>query len=408
MSLDNSTSKWEWVKAKDFMIFNPRESVKKGTLVKNIPMDKIEPKTKEISDYEITEFKSGTKFRNGDTLMARITPCLENGKISQVNMLDDNEIGCGSTEFIVLREKENVSDKEFIYYLSQSEFFKEPAIKSMVGSSGRQRVQRDVVENLDIYVPPLETQKKIGKLLSLFDKKISLNKRINKNLEEQIETVYNSFFVYYDNFSKEELEECEIGLIPKEWELLSLGEVTNQIKEKVGNNNYKVFSAVNTGNLILSEEYFDKQVFSKSIEKYIVVKQKEFAYNPARVNIGSIGRNDFDYDGCVSPVYVAFKVEEGYENFMNMFIKSNRFNQWVTTLASGSVRQTLKYSDFSIIKIAYPPKDLIEKFNIIYESYYEVISHNKSMISDLEMIRDILLPKLMSGEIDVSQINCDL
>lgn len=244
--------------------------------------------------------------------------------------------------------------------------------------------------------------------MKTIDEKININKEINKNLEEQIETVYNSFFVYYDNFSKEELEECEIGLIPKEWELLSLGEVTNQIKEKVGNNNYKVFSAVNTGNLILSEEYFDKQVFSKSIEKYIVVKQKEFAYNPARVNIGSIGRNDFDYDGCVSPVYVAFKVEEGYENFMNMFIKSNRFNQWVTTLASGSVRQTLNYSDFSIIKIAYPPKDLIEKFNIIYESYYEVINHNKSMMSNLEMIRDILLPKLMSGEIDVSKINCDM
>ena len=269
-------------------------------------------------------------------------------------------------------------------------------------------LRTETLNRLDLPIPDLDYQNRVLSILSNIDKKIEINEKINKNLEEQIETVYNSFFVYYDNFSKKELEECEIGLIPKEWELLSLGEVTNQIKEKVGNNNYKVFSAVNTGNLILSEEYFDKQVFSKSIEKYIVVKQKEFAYNPARVNIGSIGRNDFDYDGCVSPVYVAFKVEEGYENFMNMFIKSNRFNQWVTTLASGSVRQTLNYSDFSIIKIAYPPKDLIGKFNIIYESYYEVINHNKSMIINLEKIRDILLPKLMSGEIDVSEINCDL
>ncbi|MBR0369527.1 MAG: hypothetical protein IJH63_02240, partial [Methanobrevibacter sp.] len=231
---------------------------------------------------------------------------------------------------------------------------------------------------------------------------------INKNLEEQIETIYNSFFVYYDDYSQEELEECEIGLIPKEWKLLSLGKVTTQIKEKVGDKDYKVFSAVNTGNLILSEEYFDKQVFSKSIEKYIVVKQREFAYNPARINIGSIGRNDFDYDGCVSPVYVAFKVEEGYENFMNMFIQSNRFKQWVITLASGSVRQTLNYADFSIINIAYPPIDIIKKFNNIYDSYYEVINYNKSVIHNLEKIRDILLPKLMSGEIDVSKINCDL
>lgn len=230
----------------------------------------------------------------------------------------------------------------------------------------------------------------------------------NKNLEEQIETIYNSFFVYYDDFLKEELEECEIGFIPKDWNLMTLGQITTQIKEKVGKNNYKVFSAVNTGNLILSEEYFDKQVFSKSIEKYIVVKQDEFAYNPARINIGSIGRNDFDYEGCVSPVYVAFKVEEGYENFMNMFIKSKRFNQWVITLSSGSVRQTLNYNDFSIIKIAYPPKSLVNKFNVIYESYYEVINYNKSVIYNLEEIRDTLLPKLMSGEIDVSKINCDL
>ena len=163
MSLEKShkfNEDWEWIKAKDFMIFNPRESVKKGTVIKNVPMDKIEPKTKEIPSYEVTEYKGGVKFRNGDTLMARITPCLENGKISQVSILDYNEIGAGSTEFIVLREKEGVSDKDFIYYLSNSEFFKEPAIKSMVGSSGRQRVQRDVVENLDIYVPSLETQKK--------------------------------------------------------------------------------------------------------------------------------------------------------------------------------------------------------------------------------------------------------
>lgn len=269
-------------------------------------------------------------------------------------------------------------------------------------------INKSTFSNELIFVPSLEEQKKISSILSNIDAKIDNLDKINKNLEEQLETLYNSFFVYYDDFLKEDLEECEIGLIPKEWSLLSLGDVTTKINEKVGSNDYKVFSAVNTGNLILSEEYFDKQVYSKSIEKYIVVKQKEFAYNPARINIGSIGRNDFGFDGCVSPVYVAFKVEEGYENFMNMYIKSNRFNQWVITLSSGSVRQTLNYNDFLIIKIAYPPKELINKFNTIYDSYYEVINYNKSVINNLEKIRDLLLPKLMSGEIDVSQINCDL
>ena len=347
----------------------------------------------------LPDTKSVRKYLPNDILINNIRPYFK--KI----WYSDMEGGC-SNDVFVIRSKENYDSKFLYYVLSSDDFFS--YVMANAKGTKMPRGDKKAIQNYEVPNFSIDEQKKISFVLGEIDKKIEVNKKINKNLEEQIETVYNSFFVYYDNFSKEELEECEIGLIPKEWELLSLGEVTNQIKEKVGNNNYKVFSAVNTGNLILSEEYFDKQVFSKSIEKYIVVKQKEFAYNPARVNIGSIGRNDFDYDGCVSPVYVAFKVEEGYENFMNMFIKSNRFNQWVTTLASGSVRQTLNYSDFSIIKIAYPPKDLIEKFNIIYESYYEVINHNKSMISNLEMIRDILLPKLMSGEIDVSQINCDM
>ena len=295
--------------------------------------------------------------------------------------------------------------KDFLYYYF---IVIRGRLVNQANGSVFKNLKTDIVRNFDINLPDLETQEKIVKILSQIDKKIETTIKINKNLEEQLETLYNSFFVYYDDFLKEDLEECEIGLIPKEWSLLSLGDVTTKINEKVGSNDYKVFSAVNTGNLILSEEYFDKQVYSKSIEKYIVVKQKEFAYNPARINIGSIGRNDFGFDGCVSPVYVAFKVEEGYENFMNMYIKSNRFNQWVITLSSGSVRQTLNYNDFSIIKIAYPPKELINKFNTIYDSYYEVINYNKSVINNLEKIRDLLLPKLMSGEIDVSQINCDL
>lgn len=203
MSLDKSQNDWGWIKAKDFMLFNPKESIKKGTVVKNVPMDKIEPKTKEIPSYELTEYKGGVKFRNGDILMARITPCLENGKISQVSILDYNEIGAGSTEFIVLREKEGISDKDFIYYLSNSEYFKEPAIKSMVGSSGRQRVQRDVVENLEIYVPPLEMQKKIGKVLSFFDKKISLNKKINKNFKSNAKNT-NKLLKKVDNILKKQ------------------------------------------------------------------------------------------------------------------------------------------------------------------------------------------------------------
>ena len=327
------------------------------------------------------------------------------GKAYYYNKMDGELVYAGFLIKFSL-DPEKINPKFIKYYVLSEEY--KGWVNSMCTGSTRPNINAKMYGNMEFLLPPREQQDFLVNILEEIDKKIEVNKKINKNLEEQIETIYNSFFVYYDDYSQEELEECEIGLIPKEWKLLSLGEVTTQIKEKVGDKDYKVFSAVNTVNLILSEEYFDKQVFSKSIEKYIVVKQKEFAYNPARINIGSIGRNDFDYDGCVSPVYVAFKVEEEYENFMNMFIQSDRFKQWVITLASGSVRQTLNYADFSIIKLAYPPIDLIKKFNNIYDNYYEVINYNKSVIHNLEKIRDILLPKLMSGEIDVSKINCDI
>lgn len=348
--------------------------------------------------FHIAHKKSQLHF--GDILIARHG---HNGLAS----LWEYKFDAQCLNVVVVEPDESLANRYYLTYLINSPLIQKQ-IKSLTGGSVQSVVNTKDIADLLIPIPSLDKQKEIADFISLFNKKISVCKSINKNLEEQLETLYNSFFVYYDDFLKEDLEECEIGLIPKEWSLLSLGDVTTKINEKVGSNDYKVFSAVNTGNLILSEEYFDKQVYSKSIEKYIVVKQKEFAYNPARINIGSIGRNDFGFDGCVSPVYVAFKVEEGYENFMNMYIKSNRFNQWVITLSSGSVRQTLNYNDFSIIKIAYPPKELINKFNTIYDSYYEVINYNKSVINNLEKIRDLLLPKLMSGEIDVSQINCDL
>ena len=156
------TGEWKWIKCEYFMNFNPTEKLSKGTIGKKVSMDKIAPHTKEINSYDIEEYNGGTKFKNGDTLMARITPCLENGKISQVNFLDDKEIGFGSTECIVLREKEGISDKNFIYYLSQYYIFKNTAISSMIGSSGRQRVQIDVLKSLELKLPSLSIQQKIG------------------------------------------------------------------------------------------------------------------------------------------------------------------------------------------------------------------------------------------------------
>ena len=176
--------KSEWIKKKlsDIADFNPRETIKKGSIAKKISMDVLRPFCRDVPYYTEESFSGGTKFRNGDTIMARITPCLENGKTAQVSILNDGEVGFGSTEYIVFRAKEGIADKDYLFYLVCSQEVREPAIKSMVGSSGRQRVQTDVVKNLEIEIPPLVEQKKIGSFLKMIDDKITLNDRINKNL----------------------------------------------------------------------------------------------------------------------------------------------------------------------------------------------------------------------------------
>ena len=96
--------------------------------------------------------RSGSKFRNGDTLLARITPCLENGKTGFVNFMAFDEVGRGSTEFIVLRSKRVTP--EFVYCLARTYHFRENAIKSMIGSSGRQRVQESCLDKFIVWLPP--------------------------------------------------------------------------------------------------------------------------------------------------------------------------------------------------------------------------------------------------------------
>ena len=173
---------WKSVRAVDFIEFNPHLNLKKGTIATKVAMDKLKPFTKKIPETEKAEFNGGAKFCNGDTLMARITPCLENGKTAFIDFLDDGEVAFGSTEFIVMRAKAGISDPQFVYYTAINPTFRNVAIKSMVGSSGSQRVQQSVLEELELSVPDLDEQRRIGAFLARLDEKIALNNRINDNL----------------------------------------------------------------------------------------------------------------------------------------------------------------------------------------------------------------------------------
>ena len=176
-------SEWSSRTLEDIAEFNPRESLKKGEVAVKVSMDKLQPFCRDIPEIEFEAFSGGTKFRNRDTIMARITPCLENGKTAMVDVLEEDKVGFGSTEYIVFRAKPGITDPYFLYYLVCSPMVREPAIKSMVGSSGRQRVQTDVIQKLQVDIPILSEQKRIGDFLKRLDDKIKVNNQINRNLQ---------------------------------------------------------------------------------------------------------------------------------------------------------------------------------------------------------------------------------
>ena len=295
------------------------------------------------------------------------------------------------------------ADYRFVYYALYNDY---TYLASLANGGAQQNLNAQQIKDFEIPFPSLKEQKYIANILSSLDDKIELNRRINDNLEQQAQALFKSWFVDFEPFKKGKFIDSELGMIPEGWQVEELGNITNSITEKVGKRtDIKVLSPVNTGDLLLSEEYFTKQVYSKNLAKYIMVAPNDFSYNPARINIGSIGMNTFDFSGCVSPVYVVFRCEKGYHHFFNIFKTTKNFKEEVNTRAIGGVRQTLSYKDFSLIKIVYPPKEVVEQFNKIYSHIMTLIKKNVLENKRLHQTRDTLLPKLMSGELKINDIN---
>ena len=299
-------------------------------------------------------------------------------------------------------EDKDVVDRRFFYYYLK---FATGGFLGALNGSVMVHITKSSMEKMIIRIPKkLEDQRRIASILSSLDRKIELNNKINADLEEMAQAIFKNWFVDFEPFKDGKFVDSELGMIPEGWKVGTLGDITKNKSAKVKErNDVKVLSPVTTGELVLSEEYFTKQVFSSSIAKYKIVNKGDFAYNPARVNIGSLGRNEFDFDGCVSPVYVVFSVLDGYENYFDLFRKTDFFKDSVASLAIGGVRQSLSYDDLSSIEVIIPSENAVEEFNNLYNQMKKTIKANKLENSRLSLLRDTLLPRLMSGEIEVPQ-----
>ncbi|MDY5816576.1 MAG: restriction endonuclease subunit S [Treponema sp.] len=367
---------------KDIVDINPAESLKKGTVAKKIGMDILQPYTRSIPSYTFEPFSGGTKFRNGDTIMARITPCLENGKTAMVSILDKDEIGFGSTEYIVFRAKEGITDPFFIYYLVTSSEIREPAIKSMVGSSGRQRVQTDVIANLTIKLPPLPIQQKIAAILSSLDDKIELNNKINENLEQQAQALFKSWFIDFEPFG---------GKMPEGWKELTLDYFCNvftgrkNANASVENGKYKFFTC-SPDPLPIDSFIYDGDA---------IIISGNGAYT---------GRTRF-YSGkfdLYQRTYACTIKNDINPNYMFILYWIVKFvlSKKIMGGTHGSAIPYIVMDDITKFVINFD-ETVFDSLSKTMKSFVQQIQENEKQNEQLSLLRDTLLPKLMNGEIEV-------
>ena len=410
----------EWVmkKLKDIADFNPRESLAKGTVAKKIGMDKLQPFCRDVPGYELEPFSGGTKFRNGDTIMARITPCLENGKTAKVSILDDGEVGFGSTEYIVFRAKDGV-DEDFIYYLVCSPLVREPAIKSMVGSSGRQRVQTDVVQNLEIMVPDYEEQRRISGLLKLLDDKIELNNAINNNLEEQAVVLFRSWFSAFSLSPNSPRINSEFGEIPEDFTVVKVGSLPMLVTDYVANGSFASLKA----NVNLYQEpnyaYFIRNTDLKSGSFGVFVDQHSYEFLSKSTlyggeiiisNVGDVGSvflcPKLDGRMTLGNNIIMLKPEDNHlRYYLYIWFKYLQGQALIQGIKGGSAQPKFNKTDFKNTSVLIPPKDILTRFHETVAPMFETISQRQTETSRLVDLRDTLLSQLMSGKIDVSNLD---
>lgn len=363
-------------------------------------MEYLQPFTRAISDYETAEYSGGSKFRNGDTLMARITPCLENGKTAYVSILDDGEVGFGSTEYIVFRNIEGVTDSKFVYYFVTSPWFREIAIKSMVGSSGRQRVQQSVLENLEVNLPPLEEQRRVAGILGSLDDKIELNRRINANLEAQAQALFRSWFVDFEPFRDGPFVDSELGKIPQGWKVGDIYTYMNVIygapyKSALFNTDKKGYPLIRIRDLkTYSPQFYTEEILPNTeyvdFGDIVAGMDAEFVPYIWKGEKGLLNQRvckfipKYDY---VSKYYILSLIRPELE-----FVQSYKVGTTVSHLGK---------SDIDKFKVITPPAEIVKKFSSIVEPFHKQIIKLAKENINLSALRDTLLPKLMAGEIPI-------
>ena len=323
----------------------------------------------------------------------------------------DMEGGC-SNDIYVLRSNENYDSKFLYYVLSSDDFFS--YVMANAKGTKMPRGDKKAIQNYKVPNFSIDKQKKISSFLGEIDRKIEINKKLNKNLEDTILKIFDSWFVKFE--LSNELSDSKLGLIPKGWKIDYLGSKKSCSIIKSGINEFddsKIYVATadvdnsiitNNDTLITMDDKpnranmqpITKSIwFAKMIDSRKLIMVDDYC-------------NDLLNNYIFSTGFCGLKCVDKYFYYLWTFLLTDAFEVMKNNFCTGTTMQAINNKDTKLIEFILPDDKTINQFNVIAKLMFKKIYYNSLEIKKLQKLRDTLLPKLMSGEIDVSKINCDL
>ena len=402
---------------------NPQVVLERGTMYPFVSMQAVSPGRREAEADELRVFKGGgSRFADGDTLMAKITPCLENGKIARFFTRGPERTAHGSTEFLVIRGRSGVTDNQFAYYLTTSEDVRAFAISQMSGTSGRQRVPSDSLHHLQVNVPPLPEQRRIAHILGTLDDKIELNRRMNQTLETMARAIFKSWFIDFDPVCAkaegrepvgmnpetaalfpDSFQDFLLGKIPKGWEVKPFSEIVEinpprTLKRGTIAPYVDMASLPTSGSQLEVPPAFREYKSGSRFQNGDVL----FARITPCLENGKTALVDFLEEGDIaagSTEFFVFGPDLAGSYFAYCVSRWSAFRDHAIAAMTGtSGRQRVQKSAFDHFEIAVPSRETLMIFEERMRSLFVQQQSNSMESRSLAGIRDVLLPRLLSGE----------
>ena len=389
-------SEWQKVKFLDVVHLNPRISLEKGVEYPFVEMSNVVPcARKPEKDVFKKYLGEGTKFEQGDTIVARIEPCLQNGKGFQCSYKQ----GFGSTEFLVFRPVNiNDLDCDFLYYYMGQQSIREAMAKTMVGASGRQRVNNKVFNDLQINLPPLSTQHRIANILSRYDSLIENYQKQIKLLEEAAQRLYKEWFVDF-HFPGHETTNIIDG-VPEGWEkkpISQLGEYLNGFAFKPSDwqkSGKPIIKIKEMGNGVSNDT--PRNNGERVPAKYLV-KAGDLLFSWSATLMVIVWSGE---EGWLNQHLFKVTPSKGIEREFLLQSISNTIEEF-QNLTTGSTMKHIQRNKLDQVFVNVPNDEIMKRYSSIAEKERTEILHLSSQLRLLTEARDRLLPKLMSGEITV-------